>query len=139
MDASQIGMLVFVAFVLMAGIGIANQDVLVRAWRHGRSGGSASLVTSEPEIQSALEHLRSLPFRPEIPRSWDRQRLVQSIKEAVGSKPRIGDSYDVAPGVFAIIKPFGVDLAGQRDFDPRLQIWLAVRAVGTDPERLVTL
>lgn len=97
-----------------------------------------SIVVSEPELVVALEHLRSLPFRPDIPRSWDRQRLVQLIKEAIGLKPKVGDSFDIAPGVFAIIKPFGIDLAGQCDFDERLQVWLAVRTVGTDPSRLIT-
>lgn len=100
---------------------------------------TSTLVVSEPDLQVALEHLRSLPFRPDIPRTWDRQRLVQFIKEAVGSKPKVGNLYNIAPGVFAIIKPFGVDLAGISDFDERLQVWLAIRTASTDPLQITSI
>lgn len=97
----------------------------------------ADLVISEPDLQAALDHLRSLPFRPASPAVWDRKRLLDQIGE-VTAKAKVGDCFDVAPGVYAIIKPFGVDLLrGDGGFDGRLQVWLCVRSWGTDPE-LVT-
>lgn len=97
------------------------------------------LVVSEPDLQAALEHLRALPYRPDMPFSWDRQRLVEIIRQAVGKKTKVGNWHEVAPGVFVIIKPFGVDLAGVSEFDERLQVWIAIREAYTDPGRLITL
>lgn len=99
----------------------------------------ADLVISEPDVQAALDHLRGLPFRPAVPASWDRKRLIDQIV-AVTAKAKVGDCVDVTHGVFAIIKPFGVDLL-RRDgvIDGRLQVWLYVRSWGTDPERVINL
>ena len=99
----------------------------------------AELVVSEPDVQAALDHLRSLPLRPTAPATWDRKRLLDQIGE-VTAKVKVGDCFDVAPGVHAIIKPFGVDvLKGDGGFDGRLQVWLCVRSWGTDPERVTSL
>ncbi|QPS78371.1 MULTISPECIES: hypothetical protein [Delftia] len=99
----------------------------------------ADLVISEPDVQAALDHLRGLPFRPAAPAAWDRKRLLDQIG-AVTAKVEVGDCLDVAPGVYAIIKPFGVDLLrGEGGSDGRLQVWLCVRAWGTDPERVTSL
>lgn len=97
------------------------------------------LVISEPDIVVALEHLRSLPYRNPLPKSWDRQHLLGMIREAVGTNPKVNQCLEVAPGVFGIIKPFGVDLAGCREPDGRLQVWLAVRHAGTNPEQVTEL
>lgn len=80
------------------------------------------LVITEPDIEGALEHLRGLPFRNSLPESWDRQHLLNMIREAVGTSPQVGQSFDIAPGVFGVIKPFGVDLAGASGADGRLQV-----------------
>ena len=99
----------------------------------------SDLVISEPDVQAALDHLRSLPFRPAAPAAWDRKRLLDQISE-VTARAKVGDCFDVAPGVYAIIKPFGVDLLrGKGGFDGRLQVWLCVRARGTDHERVTNL
>lgn len=74
-----------------------------------------------------------------MPESWDRQHLLNLIREAVGTSPKVGQSFDVAPGVFGVIKPFGVDLAGISGADGRLQVWLAVRRSGTDPAHVTQL
>ena len=100
---------------------------------------SPPIVVSESDLEEGVSHLRSLPFSPNLPRSWDRQRLVQFIKEAIGQKPKVGDAFDVAPGIFAIIKPFGIDLAGPSCADGRLQVWLAVRKSGTVQTRVIAL
>ncbi|WP_341744675.1 hypothetical protein [Azonexus hydrophilus] len=99
------------------------------------------VVISEPDIDAALDHLRTLPYRPNPPRPWDRQRLLAMLREAIGKSPKIGQVFDVAPGVFAIIKPFGVDLAGAdaHDCATRLQVWLAIRHGGTDPKQVTKL
>lgn len=97
------------------------------------------LVITEPDIDEALEYLRALPFQELAPRSWDRQHLMNMIRDAVGQSPKVDQAFGIAPGVFGIIKPFGVDLAGQRGGDVRLQVWLAVRRAGTDPARVTEL
>ena len=93
------------------------------------------IVISEPDIEAALEHLGTLPFRESLPASWDRKHLLNRIREEIGPQPKIDQCISVAPGIFAIIKPFGVDLASSGEADGRLQVWLAIRIAGTDPSR----
>lgn len=97
------------------------------------------LVISEPDLEAALEHLRSLDYRNSLPKAWDRQHLLGLIRAAAGARPKVGQLLDIAPGVFGIIKPFGVDLAGCREPDGRLQVWLTVRQAGTDAVRVTEL
>lgn len=102
-------------------------------------GSKQRIVISEPDIEAAVEHLRNLPFMPAAPVAWDRKRFLDTLSALVG-KAKCGDCIDVAPGVYAIVKPFGVDLArGPTAPDGRLQVWLCVRAWGTDPERMTSL
>lgn len=97
------------------------------------------LVICEPDIEAALEHLRALPYRPQLPVSWDRKHLLSLLRETIGDKPKANECYGVAPGVFAIIKPFGVDLVSCGEPDGRLQVWLLIRPCGTDPTRITML
>ncbi len=97
------------------------------------------LVISEPDLQGALAHLRALPFAQNLPASWDRQRLIELVREEVGRSPNAGDSFQVAPGVFAQVMPFGVDLFRCPEPEHRLQVWLAVRGWGTDPDQVVEI
>lgn len=97
------------------------------------------LVVCEPDIDAALEHLRALPHRALLPVSWDRKHLLNLLREAIGDKPKLNECHGVAPGVFAIIKPFGVDLVSRGEPDGRLQVWLLIRPYGTDPTRITTL
>lgn len=97
------------------------------------------LVISEPDIEMALKHLRGLPFRNNLPFAWDRQRLLGLIREAAGVRPKVDQLLEIAPGVFGIIKPFGVDLSGCSEAERRLQVWLAVRYVRTNPEQIAGL
>lgn len=98
-----------------------------------------TLVVSEPDLQAALAHLRSLPFRANAPASWDRKYVLDLIREAAGSAPKVGDCVQVGPGVYGIVKPFGVDLAGGAAGERRLQVWIAIRSAGTDPANVVEL
>ena len=61
---------------------------------------SPPVVVSEPDQQAALAHLRGLPFRQNLPASWDRQRLMDLVREAIGRSPKVGAVADVAPEVF---------------------------------------
>jgi hypothetical protein len=97
------------------------------------------VVVSETDIQVALDHLRILPHRPSLPVSWDRQRFLHQLREAIGQRPKIDQCHDVAPGVFAIVKPFGIDLVSRGEPDGRLQVWLLIRPCGTDPTRITKL
>jgi len=97
------------------------------------------LVVSEPDVDAALCHLRNLPFRPVQPKPWDRNRFLGTLRETIGDRPKIGQTFDVAPGVYAIIEPFGIDLAGMSETEERYQVWLAIRSVGTDPGHVTEL
>jgi hypothetical protein len=98
-----------------------------------------TVVVSEPDLQAALAHLRSLPYRANAPASWDRKHVLDVIREATGSAPKIGDCVQVGPGVYGIVKPFGIDLVGGPYAEGRLQILIAIRSAGTDPENVVEL
>jgi hypothetical protein len=99
----------------------------------------SSVVISEPDIQAALAHLRSLPFAPAalIPR--DRHQLLTLIRDALPKELKIGETLEIGPGVYGILKPFGVDLASFPLDSGRLQVWIAVRSAGTDPASVVEL
>ncbi|HHU2837208.1 hypothetical protein VCX83_19520 [Aeromonas caviae] len=97
------------------------------------------MVVSETDIEAALDHLRTLPYRAALPVAWDRQRLLNQLREAIGQRPKIDQCHGVAPGVFAIVKPFGVDLVAHGEPDGRLQVWLLIRPCGTDPSRITRL
>ncbi|MGE4781559.1 hypothetical protein [Yersinia enterocolitica] len=97
------------------------------------------LVVSETDIDTALAHLRALAYGTPFPMSWDRQHLLNLLHETIGNRPQINKCHDVAPGVFAIIKPFGADLVSRGEPDGRLQVLLLIRSSGTDPTRITTL
>jgi hypothetical protein len=101
--------------------------------------GKQEVVVSDTDIDAALDHLRTLPHRPSLPVSWDRQRLLNQLRDAIGQRPKIDKCHGVAPGVFAIVKPFGVDLVSRGEPDGRLQVWLLIRPCGTDPSRIARL
>lgn len=102
-------------------------------------GGRQALVISEADIEAALDHLRSLPQTAPLPVNWHRQRLLLQIREAIGKRPKLSDCVPVAPGVFAYIRPSGVDNLSPEEFQGRLQVWLLIRGCGTDPARLIYL
>ena len=102
-------------------------------------GSKRQIVVTEPDVQAAVAHLRGLPFMPQAPEAWDRKRFIDQLAASV-VKAKSGECIDVAPGVWAIIKPFGVDLSkGSIGADGRLQVWLCVRAWGTDPAQITVL
>lgn len=93
------------------------------------------LVISEADIAAALDHLQTLPYRMHLPRCWDRQRLLNHVREAIGARPKRDKCYQVGACLYAIIQPFGVDFIsdGQHDDDGRLQVCLLIRPCGTNP------
>lgn len=97
------------------------------------------MVVSETDIEAALDHLRTLPHRPSLPVSWDRQCLLNQLRAAIGQCPKTDQCHGVAPGVFTIVKPFGVDLVSQGEPDGRLQVWRLIRPCGTEPTRITRL
>jgi hypothetical protein len=97
------------------------------------------LVISETDIEAALNHLRNLPYSAALPEAWHRKRLLDQLREAIGKRPKLDQCYGVAPGVFAIIKPFGVDLASYYEPDERLQVWLLIRPCYTDLNRITIM
>lgn len=102
-------------------------------------GSKREVVVSETNIEAALDHLRALPYRPSLPVSWDRQRFLGQLRETIGQRPKFNQCCGVAPGVFAIAKPFGVDLVSHGEPDGRLQVWLLIRPCGADPTRITRL
>lgn len=61
-----------------------------------------------------------------LPVSWDRQRLLNQLREAIGQHPKIGQCHGVAPGLFAIVNPLDVDLVSRGELDGRMQVWLLI-------------
>ena len=106
-------------------------------------GSQQPLVISEPELVAALEHLRALPqsVTAEMPHDWGRKRLLDTITELVGEKYQVDDCIPVAPGLWVLIKPFGIDLMmkGKVRTESRLQAWLLIRPVGTDPNMVTEI
>jgi hypothetical protein len=104
--------------------------------------GKQEVVISETDIEAALDHLRTLPYRTARPVAWDRKHLLNLLGGAIGDRPKVDQCHNIAPGVFAMVKPFGVDLASQDEpdgGDGRLQVWLLIRSGGTDPSRITAL
>lgn len=97
------------------------------------------VVVSETDIEAALNHLRSRPHRTPMPLSWDRVRLLNRLREAIGPHPSADQYYSIGPGLFAVVMPFGIDLASYGEPDHRLQIWFLIRPCGTDPTRIAIL
>ena len=98
------------------------------------------VVVCEADIEAALDHLRSLPYGAALPVSWDRQRLLQQLRDVIGPRPKIDNFKQVGPGVWALVKPFGVDLKDWDDeSNDHLQVWLLIRPYGTDPTRITRL
>lgn len=103
------------------------------------------LVISEPDIQMALEHLLSLPFSKTraMPKSWGREWVLQCVREALEARKQgaLGEDscVPVGPGLWAIVMPYGVDLAGTSETERRLQVWLLIRSVGTDSNSITEL
>lgn len=102
-----------------------------------------AVFVSEPDIQAALDHLRALPYSKadSTPRAWDRQGLLVELQEQVnrGALQQIGDMQSIGPGVWALVKPLGMDLLRMPGKSEGLQVWLLLRSVGTDPSALTEL
>jgi hypothetical protein len=96
-------------------------------------GKAPEVVVGESDVDAALAHLRRLPYRKNQPLPWDRKWLIALVRETVGRRPRLGQCFDIAPGVFGIVKPLAYDgtRAAVSDMDLRLQVVLAVRRSST--------
>ena len=94
------------------------------------------IVISEPDIAAAVAHLRALPHSATaaMPIEWSRKRFLDTLTATFKANPKAKGALAVAPGVWALLQPFGVDLAGTAfDRDHRRQVWVLIRSVGTDP------
>ena len=99
----------------------------------------SQIVISEPDIAAAVAHLRMLPFSAtgSMPGEWSRKRFLDTLTAILRAAPKTKGVLPVAPGVWALAQPFGVDLAGTTfDLDERRQVLILIRAVGTDPGRV---
>lgn len=97
-----------------------------------------TVVVTGHDILSALAHLRSMPMRAPTPAAWNRQHVINLIRDAMPENPKVNDCFCFGPGLYGIIKPFGVDLAGMAD-DPRLQVWVAIRTASTSLKQVTEL
>ncbi len=115
---------------------------VVTSWWHGQR---PELVISEPDIEAALRYLRAMPYRSVLPVSWDRLRVLGYLRRATGAYPEMDRCYPIGPGLFAVIKPFGLDLVTRTGlpYDPkpdgRWQVWVLIRPCETDTTRTVRL
>lgn len=98
-------------------------------------------VISEPDIEAAVAHLRALPHSAtaSMPVEWSRKRFLDTLTETLRANPKSKDALAVGPGIWALVKPYGVDLAGTFENDERRQVWILIRPCGTDPNRIETL
>lgn len=96
------------------------------------------MVVSDAEIDLAVEALRRLPGRKHLPRAWDRKKVIEQIRLAVGPAPVPDLAYLVAPGIYAVVAPFGSDKLGAA-LDDRWQVLLLVRQVAPGSSELVDL
>ena len=102
----------------------------------------SQIVISEPDVVAAVAHLRVLPYSAtaSMPVEWSRKRFLDTLAATLKANPKANGTLQVAPGVWALVQPFGVDLAGTEfDRDERRQVWVLLRSVGTDPGRIETL
>jgi hypothetical protein len=99
------------------------------------------IVISESDIDAALEHLRSLSYRPFEPESWERSALLLEVKKQISSHLKCGGGFYVAPGVYAIVNYFGIDLIGSPagSNDVPWQVFLLIRNHHTDLNRMTVL
>ncbi|MCO8402834.1 hypothetical protein ABEG10_38415 (plasmid) [Burkholderia cenocepacia] len=98
-------------------------------------------VISEPDTKAAVAHLRALPHSAtaSMPVEWSRKRFLDTLAATLRANPKAKGALAVGPGVWALVQPFGVDLAGTCDNDERQQVWILIRSCGTDPNRIETL
>lgn len=102
------------------------------------------LVISEADIQLALEHLKRIPYSrtSKMPDQWGREWVLQCLRDALATHQdqTIGEKSCIAfgPGLWALVVPFGTDLAGGDPTD-RDQVWVLTRPVCTDPNALTSL
>lgn len=102
----------------------------------------SQIVISEPDISAAVPHLKALPFSAtaSMPVEWSRKRFLDTLAATLKANPKAKGSLPVAPGVWAMVQPFGIDLVGTEfDQDERRQVWVLLRSLGTDPGRVETL
>ncbi|AXA80688.1 hypothetical protein CE206_29415 (plasmid) [Achromobacter xylosoxidans] len=57
------------------------------------------IVINESEIEAALAHLRALPFRANMPLSWDRNRLLMQLRESIDDSSDLDRLFAVGPGL----------------------------------------
>ena len=102
----------------------------------------SQIVISEPDIAAAVAHLRMLTFSAtaSMPGEWSRKQFLDTLAATLAANPKAKGVLPVAPGVWALVQPFGLDLAGTTfDQDERRQVLVLLRSVGTDPGRVETL
>lgn len=77
-----------------------------------------------------------------MPEPWSRQRLLNAIAESIEKMQsvKVGDIFEITYNVWGIIKPIGIDIAGDPFVhDKRLQIWLLIRSANTDPNKFIEI
>jgi hypothetical protein len=73
----------------------------------------SQIVISEPDIDAAVAHLRELPYSAtaSMPVERSRKRFLDTLAATLRANPNAKGALPVAPGVWALVQPFGVDLA----------------------------
>lgn len=98
-----------------------GNDTLINRNRRMLRKPRQDLVICEPDIEAALDHLRALPYRPQLPVSWDRKHLLNLLRETIGDKAkqaehageiRWNDLFEVREKIIALEKE-QVNLSGE--------------------------
>jgi hypothetical protein len=99
------------------------------------------IVISEPDLESALSHLNSLPYSGtnKMPTKWGIKQVQEWIVSEIPKKLSCGDSFNFGTGLWCHVVPLGYDFAGYNNKEMRLQIVVSVRSVHTDLDNLIVI
>lgn len=99
------------------------------------------ILISDPDLEAAHRHLAAQPYSKaaSMPECWSRQHVLNLVAGAIGDAPKPDCLYPVASGLWALVKPVGIDIVDWPAHDSRLQVWLLVRPANTDPASLTEI
>lgn len=105
------------------------------------SNSKQQIVISEPDLESAFNHLKSLPFAAThaMPKHWGINQVKAWLISELPKKLKIGDSFEFGTGLWGHIKPLGYEFSGDDINDNRLQIVISVRSVQTNLNKLIEI
>lgn len=102
------------------------------------------LVISETDIDMAIDFISRDPlsYPNKMPGAWTRQRFLVHLNESIkqsGIKLNPGANFSAGYNIWAHIDFVGLDLIGQDSGIDSYQVYLSIRTVSTNLEKMVKL